>query len=79
MKIEIYGKPNCVFCTRAIRACEANDLEYTYTDISKNAFEKSVLESRMPEPLRTVPQIFVDGEFIPGGFTGFASWLQERQ
>lgn len=68
MHVEIYGTPHCTFCKQAVKLCEANNLEMTYIDLSTAPEQRPVLEERVGGPVRTVPQIFVDGLHLPGGF-----------
>lgn len=78
MKIEIYGTPTCGYCKRAITVCEANELEYTYTDVQQDEKQRQLLAERIaPKPLSTVPQIFVDDEHV-GGFTEFYKLIQDN-
>ena len=65
MMIEIYGTTNCAFCKDALELCEAAKLNYKYTalDVYPDALE--ALEERIGR-IRTVPQIFIDGEHIGG-------------
>ena len=72
MKVEIYGAEWCTFCKQAAKLCEAKSLEYTYIDIDDSSNLKA-LEERMGTKVKSVPQIFIDGEYIPNGFTGLRS------
>jgi len=76
MKAEIYGAPWCTFCKQAIRLCEANEIPYDYLNVDDEATLKT-LEERMGSKVKTIPQIFLDGKFIPGGFTGLKQELSK--
>jgi glutaredoxin 1 len=76
MNIEIYGRPGCGYCVQAKKVCDANQLSYTYLDLQTDPTLKESLQARMPVPLKTVPQIFVDGEYLPGGYTGLVGFVQ---
>jgi len=69
MKIEIYGAEWCNYCKQAVSLCEANSVEFDYIDIDDSA-NMRLLEERLGTKVRSVPQIFKDGEVILGGFTG---------
>ena len=69
MKVEIYGAEWCTFCKQAAKLCEAKGVEYDYIDIDDTANRNS-LEERLGSKVRAVPQIFIDGEYVPNGFTG---------
>lgn len=74
MKIEIYGADWCTFCKRAVSLCESLSIQYEYTDIDET-LNLRALEERMGEKVRTVPQIFMNGNLVVGGFTGLESEL----
>lgn len=77
MKIEIYGAEWCTFCKEAVALCKRNSLEYNYIDIDTSTNLKS-LEERIGSKVRTIPQIFKDGEFLPGGFNGLQQELAKN-
>ena len=72
MKIEIYSKPRCTFCTRAKQLCELRGLEYDYKLLDADFTMEELLE--IVPAAKTFPQIFIDGESI-GGFQEFSSLL----
>jgi len=74
MKVEIYGAEWCAFCKSAVSLCESKAVEYNYIDIDDTANLRS-LETRVGGKVRTVPQIFLDGELVAGGFTGLKQKL----
>jgi glutaredoxin 3 len=74
MKVEIYGAEWCNYCKQAVRLCEAKSVEYEYIDVDESGNMK-VLQERLGSPARTIPQIFVDDRFLPGGFTGLQQEL----
>lgn len=66
--IEIYGTANCVWCERAKKLCDENNLKYTYKAIDDikdgiTFMEEFVL--KVPGA-KTVPQIFWNGKYIGG-------------
>lgn len=66
MNIKVYTKRRCSFCTAAKHWLAQR--QYTYEEVSlDHQNEKERFVSQYPE-LKTVPQIFVDGENI-GGFS----------
>lgn len=74
MKVEIYGAEWCTFCKNAVQLCENKDIEYKYIDIDETANLRS-LEERVGTKIRSVPQIFLDGSHVPGGFQGLQQEL----
>lgn len=74
MKVEIYGTQSCTYCKQAVSLCESNSIEYSYTDVG-NAESLNSLTERMGTRPRTVPQIFLNGTYLPGGFNGLKQEL----
>ena len=71
--ITIYSKPNCTFCVQAEELCKAKGLEYTVLKLDVDYTKEQLLEA-CPVPVRSVPQIFIDGEHV-GGFAELKSKL----
>lgn len=80
MKVVIYGKPNCSWCDRAkslVKGVEG--IESEYIDIVEAGIDGVKLSEICGEPVRTVPQIFIDGKFNPGGFQGLAPIIAKHK
>lgn len=78
MKVEIYGAPNCTYCKQSMFLCESADIEYEYICMMMNPDKAMEAQSRVTEPFRSVPQIFIDGDHI-GGFTEFERKINESK
>lgn len=76
MKVEIYGAEWCTFCKQAVRLCETKAISFEYVDIDDTA-NMRLLEARVGSKIRTVPQIFVDGAYLPGGYSGLEQELKK--
>jgi glutaredoxin 3 len=74
MKVEIYGAEWCAFCKNAVSLCENKGIQYDYIDVDDTVNLRN-LEERLGMKARSVPQIFLDGQFVPGGFTGLKQEL----
>jgi glutaredoxin 1 len=74
MQVEIYGAEWCTFCKNAVQLCESRDITYKYIDIDESANLRA-LEERIGSKVRSVPQIFLNGEFIQGGYSGLQQTL----
>lgn len=74
MKVEIYGATWCTSCKQAVQLCESRLIDYDYIDIDETANLRT-LEERTGAKVRTVPQIFLDGSLVVGGFAGFQKEL----
>ncbi|GAM63207.1 glutaredoxin [Vibrio ishigakensis] len=75
----VYGKATCPYCIKAKKMLDEAGIEYTYHDVVK---ESAALYRMIPEvkahiglktPV-TVPQIWMDGEYI-GGADNLETWL----
>lgn len=71
MKVTIYGKPGCTYCKQAVKACELRGVEFEYLDLEAGDYTLEELQGKVPGPVRTLPQTFVDGKWV-GGFTELA-------
>lgn len=76
MKVEIYGAEWCTFCKQAVQLCETKSVKYDYIDIDESSNLRS-LEERVGSKVKTVPQIFLDGSLVPGGFAGLRQELSK--
>lgn len=74
--IEVFGKELCAYCSRAKALLKDEGLEFTYRDVEQDAgaFEEMMQRS---DNYRTVPQVFIDGEFV-GGYDELRSHLKGR-
>lgn len=76
-KVTIYGRTSCGFCTGARRLCEVRNLPHEWVDMVEQGLSKEDLARLTGSPVRTVPQIFVDGEHI-GGFDEFSAYVENH-
>ena len=63
--LTVYSKNNCPFCVQAKRLLESKNVPFTEINIEDNPDSRQML---LDKGLRSVPQIFVDEELVPGGF-----------
>lgn len=66
MKIEVYSKTICPFCTQAKAWLKNHGFEYQEVNLD-NDEERMAFYERVGGGVRTVPQIYVDGVRL-GGF-----------
>ncbi len=66
MKIKIYTKDYCSFCQQAKLFFKSKNLPYEEIDLTNKFDEIAALNQQTG--FRTLPQIFINGEFI-GGYT----------
>ena len=80
MKIEIYSKPACPFCDKALFLAQqvVQESVHNYNKYMLNEdFTREELFEKFPTA-RTFPQITIDGESI-GGYTEFEAYLRENK
>ena len=71
MKVVIYGKPNCPWCDRAKELVKTKPgIECEYIDITVAGINGPKLSELCGVTVSTVPQIFINGVYNPGGFQG---------
>lgn len=75
MKVEIYSKDNCQYCTMAIRLAEFKGLDTTVKKLDTDFTREELLE-QFPSA-RTFPIVLVDGNNI-GGYNEFNEYLKKN-
>lgn len=65
MSAEIYSIPACGQCVIAKNILKSKEIPFTEYTVGKDV-QKSELEQRVGNPVRSVPQIFMDNEYIGG-------------
>lgn len=66
LKIEIYTRPGCGYCTHAKRLLSSKDLTFIEYDVYQKPEHLSKMQTRTQG--RTYPQVFI-GNVAIGGFT----------
>lgn len=66
MKAIVWSKDQCPFCVQAKSLLESRGIEYEERNVSQDWTREQLFEA-VPTA-RTLPQIFLDGEYV-GGFT----------
>jgi len=74
-KAIVWSKDACPFCLQAKALLESKGIEYEERNINKDYTKEQLLES-VPTA-RTLPQIFLDDEYI-GGFTELKNKLNVK-
>ena len=72
---KIYGKSNCQGCDQAKALLESKGLGYEYVDVMKTPSAQALFREN---GFRSVPQIFLNGEHIEGGFEGLKKKLEKE-
>lgn len=74
MKAEIYTKPTCPWCVRAKQILQNNNYEIQEKVLGVDATKEDIEARLNGKKISTVPQIFLDGEYV-GGCTDLAKKL----
>ena len=74
LKIEIYTRPGCGYCTHAKRLLSNKDITFTEYDVYKKPEYLTEMQTRTLG--RTFPQVFI-GNVAIGGFTELLA-LEEK-
>ena len=72
--ITIYTNDDCVFCKKAVQLCKEESYIYRELPITTTILIR--IEYLMGFKPRTVPQIFVNDQYV-GGFTDLKAWHDE--
>ena len=73
MKVEIYTKDFCIWCDRAKDLLNSHSIDFNEINISDDDTRTKFYEN-IGNNVKTVPQIFIDGERI-GGYQDLREWL----
>ena len=76
MNIEIYSKPDCPYCDRAVFIAQQIIQETTHIKYEKKMLDEDFTFEELLEKspnAKTFPQIFVDGELV-GGLMNLKRW-----
>lgn len=65
MKATVWSKDGCGYCVRAKSLLESRGIEYEERNINKGPWTREQLLEAVPTA-RTLPQIFLDEEYIGG-------------
>ncbi len=78
MTIVIYSKNNCQFCNKAKHLIKSLGLEYEEKSLEKDFdSDPTKLIEDIGKPVRTMPQIKIDGELI-GGYNQLIEHFADR-
>ena len=72
--IQIYSKNNCQFCDKAKGLLDLKGVKY---DVIKIDEDNNAREFMLAEGHRSVPQIYIDGVLLEGGYTGLVKQSPE--
>ena len=73
MEAIVWSKDQCTHCEQAKNLLKMKGCDYEERNITGSSWTKEQLLEKVPTA-RTVPQIFIDDEYV-GGFTDLKSFL----
>jgi glutaredoxin len=76
MKIVIYSKDNCLYCTKAKSLVKRLGLDYTEKTMESFESVDKMLED-IGKQVRQMPQIKIDGELI-GGYNQLVEYFEKQ-
>ena len=82
MHATIYGRPGCPYCVRAEQIARylkehRDDFSFEYIDMPSAGLTKEMLSQQLETPVRTVPQVLLDGTLI-GGCDEFEAYTRKH-
>jgi len=79
MKAQVFSKPTCTWCERAVWYMEQKDIEVEKINIITEDGYKRLLTDigDVAKNLRTVPQITIDGKYI-GGYQDAVNYIENN-
>ena len=78
MKIVIYSKTNCVYCTKAKNLVNNLGLDYTEKSLEKDfKSDPSKMLEDIGKNVRQMPQIKIDNELI-GGYNQLVEYFEKQ-
>ena len=76
-KIEIYSKPNCVYCEKSKHLVKTLGLEYTEKMFGKDFTTPDQLFEAVGKQVRTMPQILIDDKHV-GGYNELLEYFADK-
>jgi glutaredoxin 1 len=85
MFVEIYTRPSCGYCVRAKQLVLDKELEHSIIDVSvgsqaeQDEARQALIDRVVDQtgvPPKTMPQIFVDDQYV-GGYDQLAEFLED--
>jgi|TARA_B110000483_G_scaffold194590_1_gene231881 glutaredoxin len=72
VKVDIITSDWCSYCGATKQLLKDNNQSYNEIDIDES------LNAMVTHNLKTVPQIFMDGKLLEGGYTGLKKYYEEK-
>ena len=76
MKIEIFSKPNCIYCDKSKTLLKGLGLSYVESSINDYESKEQFLEA-IGKRVKTVPQIKINSKLI-GGYNQLVEYFEKK-
>ena len=76
MRAIVWSKNGCPYCDRAKELLDGSGIKYEERNLSNGEWTKAQLLEDVPDA-RTVPQIFLDGNYI-GGYRELCQYYEDH-
>jgi glutaredoxin len=79
MKVEIYSRADCQFCTLAKNLLRSKNQPFTEYAIGTDGVNKETIQKRVgtSPDIKTIPQIFIDDVHL-GGYTELKAYYAKQ-
>jgi glutaredoxin len=77
MTIQIYSKPNCIYCDKAKSLLKSLNVSYEEKMFGKDFNTPEELYEAVGKQVRTMPQIVIDGVLI-GGYNQLVEYYTDK-
>lgn len=74
MHVKIITSLTCWYCDKAKSLLKANNQPYEEVDLD----EEEAFDLMAQYKCLTVPQLFIDGELLPGGYEGLKAYYEGK-
>lgn len=75
----LYTKPGCGWCQKAKQLLQSKGVQFSEITVDGNTVTKESMNADLGRTdLNTVPQVVLNGTFIPGGYTGLAKHYERN-
>ena len=72
MQVQIITSETCWYCDQAKKLLDTNNQHYEEIDLVDG------FELMAQYKCKTVPQIFIDGAYLPGGYEGLKQYYERK-
>ena len=81
MKAQVFSKPSCAWCDRAVAYMTEKDIDVERIEINTEDGYKRLLDSvgeTIGRDIKRVPQIIIDGKYV-GGYQDAVDYITQNE